>query len=192
MNDELLLEQKIIKQIKKNDNSSFDILVENYKNMIYKIIRSYSLRQGDYLIDEDELYQEGCIALYDACKTYSRINKCKFSSFAYVVIKRRINREVFKYIGIYNSEALSIDKLDANDKEMFFEDKYVEDNPIEYIKRENRKEDIEKALKNFNSVDQKIIRLRIDGYSYDEIGKLLKISAKRVDNRIQYIKKKKN
>ena len=192
MNDELLLEKKIIKQIKRNDNSSFDILVENYKNKIYKIIRSYSLKQGDYLIDEDELYQEGCIALYDACKTFGRINKCKFSSFAYVVIKRRINREVFKYIGIYNSEAMSIDKLDAKDKEMFFADKYVEDNPIEYIKRENRKDDIEKVLKKYNSIDRKIIRLRIDGYSYDEIGKLLKISTKRVDNRIQYIKKKKN
>lgn len=183
-------EETLIKKVKRDDDLALRNLIGQYERMIYKIIHTYSLSQGDYCVAMDELFQEGCIGIYEACKIFDLKSTCKFSTFAYIVIKRRINKAIFKSLNIYKNECVSIDKNENLQNSFVYETKYVEDNPISYQDSINRKNKLNKIINNLDTLDRKIIRLRLDNYSYKEISKMLKIPCKKIDNRLQCLRKR--
>lgn len=187
-----MTELDLLKEVKRNnDDDAFKELIKSYRNLIFSIINSFKMNYGDYRISEEELFQEGCIGLYEACRSYNKVQSCKFSTFAYVVIKRRITKFIYNMIKIYSNETTSFDKYNTIDKMKLFEGKYVSDNIIFYGDSYSRKYDFQSRMSKLNSFDQKLIRLRLQNYSYDEIAKILNIPKKRVDNRLQYLKRKK-
>lgn len=186
-----MTEKELLEAVKRNDDEAFKELMNHYHNMIYSIINGFTLKFGDYRIPDEELYQEGCIALYEACKTYGKVQDCKFSTFAYIVIKRRIHKFAYNLIKIYSNESASFDKYTSTDKMKLFESKYVYDNPIYYSKDPIRKYDFQSRMSKLDPFDQKLIQLRLQNYSYDEIARIMNITKKRVDNRLQYIKRRK-
>lgn len=183
-------ERDLIRKVSKKDNDACKEIIEKYHNMIYKIIYSFTLNWGDYNVSEEELYQEGCIGLYEACRNYSKMQDCKFSTYVYAVVRRKIKRYITRQIDIYRHESVSYDKYNIPDGTVVFENKYVYDNPIEYSNKEYTKTELKKTLSNLNSIDQTIIKLRLENYSYDQISKMLKIPKKKVDNRLQFLKRK--
>lgn len=160
------------------DNEACREIIEEFKLMIYSFINKYDLEYGDYLVDKEDLFQEGCIALIDACRTFKDNNTTKFSTYAYIIIERRIQRVFFKSIRRYQKE-FSYDKYEHNDHYNF-----VKEDKVKY-------EFDPRLLNNVNltSEDKKIITLRLKCYSYKEIASMLNITCKRVDNRLSRIKK---
>jgi RNA polymerase sigma factor (sigma-70 family) len=63
---------------------SFDELVVQYKPMIHKIIRSLHIYRN-----EDEFYQTGLIALWEATKSFDD-KKGSFSNYAYTCMKGKM------------------------------------------------------------------------------------------------------
>lgn len=183
-------EMTLIKKVKRDDELALNELIKNYEKMIYKIIFQFTLSQGDYRISVDELFQEGRIALYEACKNYSKTDNCKFSTFAYVVIKRKVYKAVKRNLRIYRREGTSIDIHDTLRNSIYYETKYVEDNPIEYQENGEKSKDVDALLSSLDRVDRKLIKLRLMNYSYKDIARMLKISRKKVDNRLQYLKRR--
>lgn len=183
-------EYKLISKVKKNDDDALRILILNYEKMIYKIIHSFNLSQGDYRISRDELFQEGTIALYEACKTYSKRTDCKFSTFAYLVIKRRITRAMFQNIKTYKAECVSIDKDDHFQNSFAYETKYVEDNPLSYQNKLENQKELDEILNNLNDFDRRLVRLRLENVPYSEISQMMKVPYRKLDNRMQYLKKR--
>lgn len=176
---------ELIKRVKTNDDNAYSQLLEDYKNMIYYIINTYQLECGDYLISKDDLFQEASIALYDACKAYKEDNKAKFSTFAYMVIKRRLSHCYKVSKNKYINEYVSIDAYENNDRH---KELAVKEKPIEYKVREELKERITKPCARLSNQDRQILLLRMENYSYAEIAKILKVSKKRVDNRLTRLK----
>lgn len=183
-------EEILIKKVKRDDDLALRDLINQYEKMIYKIIHSFTLSQGDYCVSIDELFQEGRIGMYEACKTYNKQTNCKFSTFAYIVIKRKIGKALYRNLSIYKNESISIDKNIELQNCIAYESRCVEDNPIAYHNSEEN-DDTSKSNKDLSSIDRKIIRLRLEDYSYKEISKMLKISCKKIDNRLQYLKRRK-
>lgn len=182
-------EIEIIKKVRNNNEDAYLLIKQKYENMIHSIIHSFTLAYGDFKVQEDELFEEGCIAIYEACKTYNEMNGCKFSTYLYLIIKRKLSRELFKSIYIYKHEGLSFDRLDTNDKYKFFENKCVEENPIVYSDKRQKHDEMYKTFKELTPLDQRIIKLRLLNYSYEEIGRMLNVKKKKIDNRLQFIKK---
>ena len=58
--------RQIIQKVRSGDKEAFGELMQMYRRMIYKIIYSNNLNIGDFRLDEDDLFQEGCLALYDS------------------------------------------------------------------------------------------------------------------------------
>ena len=54
---------KLIDRIREGDDSAFAALLKRHHRMIYKIINSIALENGDYAVDKDDLYQEASLAL---------------------------------------------------------------------------------------------------------------------------------
>ena len=179
-------EKIIIEEVRYGNSDNFNIILANYRMMIYKIINNYSLRYGDYIISEEDLFQEASVGLYDACLKYDSSKNVKFSTFAYIVIKRRIQRVYKMYRETYGNENISLDNVDAY--EYINYSSYINEINYHYGSRElidNIKEYYEKL----NKIDRKIIDLRIQKYSYKEIAERLNISRKVVDNKIYRIRK---
>lgn len=173
-------------RVRKGNEDACKLLIEEFSLMIYSIINSFDLSYGDYQIGIDDLFQEGCLALIDACNAYKKTANTKFSTFAFLVIKRRLNRVFYKSIKPYTEE-WSFDKIECKDHFEYVTANYVLDNPINYGDYEYEKEFI-KSLCFVDELDKKIVELRLKDYSYNEIAKILNISPKKVDNRLNRLR----
>lgn len=182
-------ERELIRATRKKDDDAFQLLVEKYHDMIYKIINSFCLNKGDYKISEEELFQEGCIGLYEACQSFTKVKKCKFSTYAYVIIKRKVKRDFYRQLEIYKHEGVSYDKYESVDKRGIFEANCIQDNPIEYSNKSYVNKETEFIISRLKKTDQKIVKLRLQDYTYEQISNILNIPKKKIDNRLQYIKR---
>ena len=70
---------------------SFDELVEQFTPMIYHVIRSLNIYKN-----EDEFYQTGVIALWEAHQRFDP-DKGKFSTYAYSYMKGKMMTELTKH-----------------------------------------------------------------------------------------------
>lgn len=176
--------RKIIKLVNKGDNQAISDIIENYKLMIYSIIKNYELTNGDYIVSIEDLFQEGCIALIEACNSYKENSKTKFSTYAYVVIERSIQRAFFRMVRPYRLES-SFDKYDYTDKFDSIHYQIVNDSDSKHYSVNELVNDMQYATE----LDREILRLRIQNYTYKEIAEKLGITVKKVDNRIFRLKR---
>lgn len=182
---------EIISKIKNGDDNAFKDLLHEHERMIYKIINSQTLTRGDYLLDDDSLFQEGSLALYNAALTYDESKGMSFSSYAYMVIRSRIVTVIRNIRRKSNYEWYSIDTIKNVDYSTDFSNTTVCDNPpVAYHREIEIKENLEKFLAELPREDRLIFSLRSNDVSYKEIGKLLNMNIKKIDNRIRMLKRR--
>lgn len=180
----------LIDNIRNGDEESFEILLDEYHNMIYKIIGSFDLQKGDYLIDSESLYQEGCIALYKAVNSYEKDKEMSFSSYAYMLIRARLHTYVRDVSRQFNNSYYSIDNTENINYEIIARNNYIHESPISYHREKEFEEYLNKFINKLSDEDKEIFRLRVEDYSYKEISERLNIKTKRIDNRLRTLRKK--
>lgn len=180
----------LITDIKNGKEDSFKTVLKMYHKMIFKIINSFNLNIGDYQIDKEELFQEASLALYQCCLNYEADKNAKFSTFAYMVVKRKL----IDYIRDYEKRYLYLYSMDKENYCRYLVENWVTtsfyENPEEYYKIKDFEDDFDIFIKNLKLLDQEIVRLRDSSNTYLEISKSLNISKKQVDNRLAYIRRK--
>ena len=172
----------IIQRLKEGDKDAFEKLLSVHHNMIYKIINSIDRSLGDYIIDENDLYQEASLALYEAAESFEPDREVKFSTYAYVHIKNNLLNYVKKYRRRYRDDIYS---FDVNPRSMDFQ---VADSTRNSYNENQFREELEKFLGNLNEEDRMILLMRGSDYSYKEIAEKLNTSTKRVDNKLRVLK----
>ena len=177
---------RLIRKIKEGDGSAFGPLLKQYHRMIYKIIYSFSLENGDYAVDKDDLYQEASLALYSAAVNFEEDRNVLFSTYAFMVIRNRLLNILRSYYRTYEQEKYSIDVYERNDGRSF----YVSDNPIAYHREQELKENYARFMRKLPETDRKILLMKGEDFSYKEIARQLKISEKQIDNRLRALRKK--
>ena len=179
-----------ITRIKNGDEECFRLLLEDYKKIIYKIIYSRNLEIGDYMIDVESLYQEGSLALYKAVFTYKLGQGMSFSSYAYMVIRARINTYIRDNVKKYEDDCKSIDNFENIDYHISMTSMSVSESPIGYHKEQEFKERLNEFVSKLNDEDKQILSMRMENYSYKDISMRLKSKTKRVDNRLRILRKR--
>lgn len=174
---------KLISDVRNHDEFALQQLIEHFTPLIYSIINSYQLDAGGFKISREDLFQEAIICLYDAAMLYEDNDKAKFSTYAYVVIKRKLNRIYYSQIK-KNSYVYSFDAFENVDHVRFMAK--ASERPLRYL---DEVEAIERTI-NLSDQEKKILTMRFENYSYDEIAKELGITKKCVDNRIMRIKRR--
>ena len=177
---------KLIDRIRNGDDSAFASLLKRHHRMIYKIIYSFSLENGDYAVDKDDLYQEASLALYSAARTFEEDRNVQFSSYAFMVIRGRIVNALRVYYRTYEQEKYSIDVSERNAGRSIC----VSDNPIAYHREQELKENYACFIEKLPERDRKILLMKSEDQSYKEIARQLKISEKQIDNRLRALRKK--
>ena len=178
-----------IKAIKNGDKDKFNIILEDHKKMIYKIIYDRNLNVGDYMYDIESLYQEGCLALYKAVFTYEENKGTTFTSYSYMLIRSKINTYI-RDNKIFNNECSSIDNIDNIDYRIVISSHSVEENPVEYHRELEFEKKLNKFISKLTPEDREIINMKIDNKSYKQISDRLKTNTKRVDNRLRILRKR--
>jgi RNA polymerase sigma factor (sigma-70 family) len=143
-------------------------LKEEHKRLVTILARKYSSAR----VSEEDLFQEGCLALIKAQKTFQEGKGVRFEGYACVVIKNRMI-DVLRKHGNQDSE--------------FIEDLSASEFNIE---NEVGLHEIKKSLEAINEIDRAIFNAFIQGFSYDEMGKIFELSKKKIDNTIQKVKRK--
>ena len=174
----------IILKLKEGDKDAFEKLLSMHQKMIYKIINGIDRSIGDYIIDENDLYQEASLALYEAAESFEPDREVKFSTYAYVHMKNNLLNYVKRYRRRYRDDIYS---FDINPRSMDFQ--VADSTRISY--NENQfKEELERFLGNLNEEDRMILLMRGSDYSYKEIAEKLNMSTKRVDNKLRVLKQR--
>ena len=108
-------DSELLYLIEDNNEDAKELIYKRYSNVIsYYSKKYYPLIQGKGL-DEADLYQEGMLGLHEAINHFKEQKDIKFSTFAFICIKRKIitalrNASRKKYSILNNS--LSIDYKD--------------------------------------------------------------------------------
>ncbi len=171
----------LIVESRAGNMASTEELLTRYKSLVISVARQYFLVGAG---DED-LIQEGMIALYRAIDAYDMASKVPFSAFAYSCVKNRIidvvkaaNRDKHKALNNY----VSIYDVDYSMSASSAED--------DAIMRENSIQVKKNIIENLTAEETGILRLYLDGRSYRDIALQTGKSEKAVDNTLQKIKRK--
>ena len=148
-------------------------MVYEYERMVRTIARGL-MRSYDVVgLDEEDLVQEGMIALLKAQQTYNEKSNAKFETYASVVIRNRI-------IDVIRSYKV-IEPIKATEPTVG-EDFDSSGNHVEELLKI-----LHEVLQKCSDVEKAIFNAYFQGYSYDEICKIFSINKKKVDNTIQKI-----
>lgn len=190
MNEELINDE-VIKLAQNGDQEALDLILKEYKKLIYLNIRNYFLVGAD----QDDLLQEGTIGLLKAIKNYSE-GKASFKTFATLCIRRQILTAVRSSTAQKNSalNEASGNNLETEDghedypKELYSNVRY---NPEAiFLSKEKIMEFQDFVEHNFSPFERQVFNYMIKGFSYKEIAAELEKTPKAIDNSFQRIKRK--
>ena len=189
-------EYEIIYLAQEANEAAQEFLVEKY-NYIIKIIINKCLLNHNLIINEySELYAEGMYALLQAILNYNFNQRVKFSTFAYLVIDRRIKKYIAKLQSKSNyliNSSCSLDEFmfDNNKVSVMDAIKDLKNDP--YTKMVNlEKVQISSSIikKTLSKLEYEVYLLMLKGYDYNKIANILSKNTKQIDNTIQRIKAK--
>ena len=185
------INDEVIKLAQNGDQEALDLILKEYKKLIYLNIRNYFLVGAD----QDDLLQEGTIGLLKAIKNYSE-GKASFKTFATLCIRRQILTAVRSSTAQKNSalNEASGNNLETEDghedypKELYSNVRY---NPEAiFLSKEKIMEFQDFVEHNFSPFERQVFNYMIKGFSYKEIAEELEKTPKVIDNSFQRIKRK--
>jgi len=182
MNYKIYNDYELIYNVRENDDFSRDVLYEKYSPIIRKLASEYYKKFNQYGYEFDDFLQEAYISFQKAIVRFNDNKGCLFYTFVVMCIKRSL---------ITFSKRISNKNL-ANTNMIDIDECIVVDHQssVDNILSCNELETLLKNMMYSLSFDLgNILELRINNFSYCEIGKLLDIPLSTVNYRCRMVKK---
>ena len=137
-----------------------------------KLVRILARKYATANYSEEDLFQEGILALMKAEMTYKKEVGVKFETYASRVITNRfidLSRKQHDIDAVLNNDETASD--------------FSLDDQVNLI-------EIKKVLaENVTEFDRAIFNSYIEGFSYEEMGKIFELPRKKIDNTVQKVKR---
>ncbi len=185
---------ELVAMARDEDTKALVTMLERYEEFVRLKARSYFLIGAD----REDIIQEGMIGLYKAIRDYRDDRETSFKAFAEICITRQIitaiktaTRQKHAPLNTYVSLNNPVSESDDPDRLYidFLSDKSLD--PGEVVvsieEAESIRENFRKMLSN---LETQVLRLYIEGRSYQEIAAELDRHVKSIDNALQRIKRK--
>ena len=197
--DEMAVEQvedqDLVRQVREGDDRALELLLQRYRNFARSKARSYFLAGSD----REDVVQEGMIGLYKAIRDFDLDQDTPFRAFAELCISRQIltaiktaNRQKHQPL----NSSISLDAPAYGDDpgtsvgDNIVATQYSTD-PVELVISAEEIEAIRDNMKeSLTELEGDVLRLYMDGKSYEEIAGALGNHVKSIDNALQRIKRK--
>ena len=185
----------LVQRVQEGDERSLEILLSRYRNFARSKARSYFLAGSD----KEDVVQEGMIGLYKAIRDFDLSQETPFRAFAELCISRQILTAIKTANRNKHQPLNSSISLDAPAYANESSDKSVADNlishtmtdPADLLISAEEIEGIRNSMKdNLTELEGDVLRLYMDGKSYEEIAGALGNHVKSIDNALQRIKRK--
>ena len=173
--------EEIIKQAKEGNQAAIEQLVNSYKGLIRSYANKFYLVGGD----KDDLLQEGMLGLFYAI-TYYDEDKGAFPAFVDICVLRQVLDAVKRDNGVRQKPLSNYVELDVAAQ---LTDST--DSPLENLLQKEYAEKVSRLIKEkLTPSERKVLKLFIDGYSYDDIALKTNKSYKAVDGALQRARRK--
>lgn len=177
---------ELLYMVCEDNEDAVSTIFKKYEPVIDYYARKYVKLVDGKGLDYNDLYQEGLIGLDSAIKTYKDQKNIKFSTFAFVCIKRKIMSAIRKANRKKHSilnESYSIDyKLDDNnsfDNLISNNERSIEDLLVGKEQAVFFNKKIEECLTKF---EKQVYELKVYGFSSEEISKTLNKTMKSIES----------
>lgn len=187
---------ELLYMIKEENEDAKDIFYEKYRPLVESKAKKYYEFVKNKGYELNDLVQEGMIGLSNAITDYSENKDSKFGPFAKVCIDRQlinfvraINRQKHQVL----NTSLSIDAGLSHTGITLLDVLNDDSNPNpekSFILLEEQKELKENIKQYLTEREQEVFDLRFEGFTYQEIARLLNMTPKAVDGTISRIKQK--
>jgi len=186
---------ELVGRYQAGDDDALLVLLARYRRFAAVRARSYFLVGGD----TDDVEQEGMIGLFKAARDFRGDREASFRAFAELCITRQVISAVksatrFKHKPLNQYVSLSgvrggDDAADRSVEELL--DPHAVADPAETVIANERLADMRRSIADALSVlEVDVLRLYVEGRSYQEIGVQLGRHVKSIDNALQRIKRK--
>lgn len=179
-----LNDYEVISMIREDDEDSRNIMYQKYLPVIKKCASKYLDGVKRHGIEFDDLVQEGWLALESAICSYKESYDVLFYTFAKVCIESHIHSFC---------KRLETRKNYVLDNALYDEDfSVIADNsmaPEAFLRERIAEEDFKNFKNLFDIKDSVVFELRYNGFSYNEISRLLDIPISTIDGRMYKIRK---
>ena len=185
----------LVARARSGDDRCIEILLARYRNFARSKARSYFLAGSD----KEDVVQEGMIGLFKAIRDFEEQTGTPFRAFAELCISRQIltaiktaNRQ--KHQPLNSSVSLDAPAYGDDSSDRTVADNFIgpkTSDPVELVISAEEIEAIRDTMKeNLTDLEGDVLRLYMDGKSYEEIAGVLGNHVKSIDNALQRIKRK--
>jgi RNA polymerase sporulation-specific sigma factor len=185
----------LIARVRAGQFAAFEQLVSKYQGFVKLKASSYFMSGGDI----DDLVQEGFIGLTKAVRDYRDDREASFRSFAELCITRQIitaiktaSRQKHAPLNSYLSLSHSPNSHEEGECSLgdILPGSPVQDPVNQVISSEEVASLVDCLGRLLSNLETRVLRLYLEGRSYEQIAAKLNIDTKSVDNALQRIKRK--
>jgi RNA polymerase sporulation-specific sigma factor len=185
----------LVARFQGGDELAVKVLLDRYRRFARAKARGYFLVGAD----SDDIEQEGLIGLYKAARDYRPDRQASFRAFAELCITRQVitavktatrqkHQPLNQYVSI--SGVRGSDDPGERSVEDLLDDHYIAD-PADTVVSNERMDAMRRSMAEMLSgLEVDVLRLYVEGKSYQEIGEHLGRHVKSIDNALQRIKRK--
>lgn len=191
---ENMIDEEIVALAADGEVFAEEYIINKYKGQVKAKTKSYFLIGAD----RDDIYQEGMIGLYKAIRDFKADKLASFRAFAELCITRQIITAIKtatrqKHIPLNSYVSLNKPIYDEESDRTLMDvlsTMHISD-PEELIISKEEKQKIENKMEEVLSpLEIQVIKLYLDGKSYQEIAEELNRHSKSIDNALQRVKRK--
>jgi len=187
-------DDRLVEMARGGDRLALEHLLARYQRFARTKARGYFLIGAD----SDDIYQEGMIGLFKAVRDFRSDRQASFRAFAELCITRQIitaiktaTRQKHQPLNSYVSFNLT---RSEDDQDRTVEDMLPGDENFEPAHRVISVEEVSKLRGSLYDIlsplELQVLKLYVEGKSYQDIADALGRHAKSIDNAIQRIKRK--
>ena len=181
-------DETLAQRAKNGDDEALADLIERYTPLVCMRARAYA--RG--VMDVDDVYQEGMIALLKAVRNYREDTAGSFRTFAAVCVNNKMLSAVTAHMRDKNAPMRSYLSLSGREiPEDLLAAVSPETDPEKLVIASEASAARYRRIENLLSpFERQVLRLYLSSYSYEEMSRQLGSSTKAVDNALQRVRRK--
>jgi RNA polymerase sporulation-specific sigma factor len=190
-----LEDEELVARSQDGDAVALEVLLQRYRRFARAKSRTYFLVGADV----DDVEQEGLIGLYKAARDFRPDRQSSFRAFAELCVTRQVisaikaatrqkHQPLNRYVSISGVRG-SDDPSEASVEDLL-DDHRVTDPADEIVSQEQIEKMRRSMADSLSGLEVDVLRLYVEGKSYQEIGSHLGRHVKSIDNALQRIKRK--
>ncbi len=172
---------------KQGDDGALTRLIHRYAPLVR--LRAKAFLQPD--LDEEDLFQEGMIALLKAVRNYRENEPGTFRTFALVCVNNKLSSALAAHMRHKNAPMRGYVSLSEGEPLPESMGGITDIDPETLVIQNEEAEDRSRRIQNLLSLfERQVLQLYLSSYSYDEMASQLGSSVKAVDNALQRVRRK--